>query len=117
MSLTPLPTLDQLAADPARVKDLPPEVAGDLLPGVAALHAALQVQAFGPAAWAQGNGQPEAPAPQEDRWLTPREAADLLGLTVEELTRRRNLPRKKLGHRTVRYSLSALKRYMATRGS
>ncbi len=62
---------------------------------------------------AASNGQPEARAEEPDRWLTPEEAAEFLGLTVAQLNRRRSLPRRKLGHRTVRYSLSALKRYLA----
>ncbi len=58
------------------------------------------------------NGQSPA-AKAEDRWLTPKEAAEFLGLTAAQLNRLRNLPRKKLGHRTIRYSLTGLRRHMA----
>ncbi len=61
---------------------------------------------------AHGNGHVE-PSKEPDRLLTPEEAADLLGLSVEQLRRRRDIPRKKIGHRTVHYPLSGLKRYMA----
>ncbi len=110
MSLTPLPTLDQLATAPARVQALPPEVARDLLLQLAPLQEALRLQALSASA---GNGPPEPSTPkEEDRWLPPEEAAAYLGLTVAQL-RRRNIPRKKIGHRTVRYSRAVLKRHMA----
>ncbi len=60
----------------------------------------------------KGSGHP-APSPvEEDRLLTPEEAATFLNLTAEQL-RRRNIPKKKLGRRTLRYSLAALRRYLA----
>ena len=48
-----------------------------------------------------------------DRLLTAEEAAPLLGVTVKALQRRRSLPfRKKVGHRTVRYSERGIRRWL-----
>jgi hypothetical protein len=58
---------------------------------------------------------PQAPAPTEpaDRLLTAGEAAPLLGLTPDELKRRRSLPfRRCIGRRTVRYSERGIARYL-----
>ncbi len=110
--MTPAPGLDQFAADPGKVATLPPEAVEALLAQVHVLERALLTRLL--AARAQDNGRPEiSAAKKEDRWLKPEEAATFLGLTVEQLNRRRNIPRKKLGHRTVRYSLAVLKRHMA----
>lgn len=57
MSVTPLPTLDQLAADLGRARELPAEVAEKMLFALAPIMEALRLQALrGPAS---GNGQPE----------------------------------------------------------
>ncbi len=98
----------QLAALEQALATVRPQDAPALIGELERLKAAL---------WARmtsgsNNSQPEVPA-TEDRWITPEEAAALLGLTPQQLSRRRSIPRKKIGHRTVRYSLAALKRYLA----
>ncbi len=106
MSLTPLPTLDQLAADPARVRDLPPEMARDLLLRVIGLQTALLAQALSHSA--SGDGQLEVPA--EDRLLTVAEVAARLAVPkqyVYEMAQRGELPSIRFG-KYVRVPLSAL---------
>jgi predicted DNA-binding transcriptional regulator AlpA len=57
--------------------------------------------------------KPAAPKVDDDRLLTAAEAAALVGLTVDQLKRRRSLPfRKKVGHRTVRYSERGIRRWL-----
>ncbi len=85
MNLTPLPTLDQLAADPARVRDLPPEVARDLLPRVIGLQAALLAQALSPSA--SGDGQPDA-AQGQPLVVGMDEAATILGMSKSTLEKK-----------------------------
>ncbi len=116
MSLAPLPTLDQLAADPAKAVGLPLDATEKLLAQAHVAEGALLARLL--VARSQGNGQPEAPAEDDrDRLLTPEEAASMLGLTVEQLKRRRSIPRKSLGRRTVRYSRRALDRWLTQRSS
>ncbi len=111
MSPAPLPSLDQLAADPARVRDLPPEVARDLFPKVAALHAALQVRAVS----LDGAAQPEAP--EWDRLLTPEEAAQILGVTVKWLYRhaKRFSFTRRLSRKCLRFSEAGLRKWQAAK--
>lgn len=112
MSLTPLPTLDQLAADPARAGDLPPEVARDLLVRVVGLQTVLLARALStPAGW---NGQPEGPG---DRLLTPDEAARLLGVTPAWLYRHASrLPfARKLSRKCLRFSEAGLRKWQAAK--
>jgi hypothetical protein len=63
-----------------------------------------------------GQGQPTLPPtlPTEDRWLTPKEAAPLLGTSVQSLNRRwRQLPFCRPGvTRGFRVSLAGLRKYM-----
>ena len=62
-----------------------------------------------------------APPPvtdEGDRLLTAEQAAPLLGLTVKQLRRRRNLSfRKTLGRRTIRYSESGIERWLARKNA
>jgi len=112
MSLTPLPTLDELAADPARVRDLPPEAARDLLLRVVGLQTTLLAQAFSPSA--SGDGQPEAPA--EDRLLAVKEAAGKLGVSTDWLYRRAtNLPFTVRLGRQLRFSERGVERWIRQR--
>ncbi len=111
MSLGFPSSLDELVADPSKVAALPPKAAEALLAQVHVLEGELLARLL--AARVQSNGLPERPA-GEDQWLTPEEAAAFLGLTVQQLSRRRKIPRKKIGHRTIRYSLAMLKRGMAS---
>ncbi len=101
--------LARLLQDPAEVAEVPPQEIPTLLGELERLKAVLWARMTSAAA---ENGRPEVPA-EADRWVGPEEAAALLGLTPQQLSRRRKIPRKKIGHRTVRYSLAALKRYLA----
>jgi excisionase family DNA binding protein len=80
---TPLPTLDELTAHPERAKELPPEVAADLLARMAGLQPVLLARALGH----QEDDQPEARG-EGDRLLTVAEAARKLGVSNDWLYRR-----------------------------
>lgn len=99
----------ELLADPARARELPPGEAEKMLLALAPVMEVLRLRAVRGSASANGERE-RSPA---DRLLSPAEAATFLGLTIEQLARRRGIPRKKLGRRTVRYSLTALQRYLA----
>lgn len=110
------PELTSLLVDLEKaLAEILPGEAPDLIGALRRIEATVEARMI--SALARMNGQreaPEVPIPKvEDRWLTPEEAAEFLGLTVAQLTRRRGLPRRKLGHRTIRYSLAGLKRHMA----
>ena len=109
MSLTPLPTLDELAAHPERAQELPPEVARDLLARLAPLQTVLLAQAIRPLAC---QGEPQG----EDRLLTVEEAAKKLGLSTDWLYRRAGklLFTVRLG-RQLRFSERGLDRYIRQR--
>ena len=70
--MTQGPTLDDLAADPAKAMSLPVEVARALLPKVASLHEVLLVSALAP----------HAAAPRAnpgDRFIDADEVGDMIG--------------------------------------
>jgi hypothetical protein len=110
--LTPLPTLDQLAADPARTRDLPSEVARDLLVRLVGLQTVLLARALN--APAGGNGQPEG---QEDRLLTVDEASRRLSVSKDWLYR--NAKKMPFAVRptpgTLRFSLRAIEKFIRER--
>jgi predicted DNA-binding transcriptional regulator AlpA len=57
--------------------------------------------------------QPVAPPPVEnDKLLTAEEASTLSGLTVRQLKSRRLPFRKRLGHRTIRFSERGLRAWL-----
>ena len=72
-------------------------------------------------AYARLASRTTAPPPvsdEGDRLLTAEQAAPLLGLTVKQLRRRRNLSfRKTLGRRTIRYSESGIERWLARKNA
>jgi excisionase family DNA binding protein len=92
-SFTPVPTLDELAADPAKIAGLPPDAARAYLYRVTALVPALAMQASA--------GASHAP----DGLLTvPEVAARLGGLSqyrVYELIRQGQLKRTAVGRRVL----------------
>lgn len=89
MTLAPVPSLDELAADPGRARQLPPEVAERFLAQVHVLEGALLGRLL--AARGTQNGQPEAL--DGDRLLTVEEAARKLGVSEDWIYRRaRTLP-------------------------
>ncbi len=63
----------------------------------------------------KGNSHPPQEPQDQDDLLTPEQAAAMLGLTVAQLKRRRAIPRKSLGRRTIRFSRKALDGWLKTR--
>lgn len=113
MTLVPVPTLDQLAAAPGRARELPAEVAEQMLLALAPIMEVLRLQALrGPAS---GNGgQPEAPA--EDRLLTVPEAARKLGRSADWLYRHsKKLPFTVQDGSLLRFSHLGIERYIRQR--
>lgn len=106
MSLTPIPTLDAIAADPARAAGLPAEARQVLmLRALAALAALATLPACQP-----------APAPETDRLLDAREAAARLGMTPDWLYRRApRLPFTVRLGRALRFSAAGIDRYIRAR--
>lgn len=75
MTLAPVPTFDQLVADPALARELPAEAALKMLLALAPITEALRLQALrGPAS---GNGQPEVS--RQDRFAQPAAPPELPG--------------------------------------
>lgn len=111
MSAVPIPSLDQLVADPARAHDLLPEAARDLLVQVVGLQTVLLARALSTPAG--GNGQPEG---QEDRLLTVEEAARKLGLSRDYIYRHAKTFSftVRLGSR-LRFSERGIERYIRQR--
>jgi excisionase family DNA binding protein len=107
------PSLGELAADPSRVAEIPPEAVPGLLAQAAAVQAALAVRLVVPSRPA-----PVTPA-ETDRLLTPAEAATMLGVAVPWLYRHANrLPfTRRLSRRTLRFSEAGVKRWLSTRRS
>jgi len=112
MSLTPLPTLDELAAHPERAQELPPEAARDLLARLAPLQTVLLAQAIRPPAGANGQGEPEG----QGDLLTVEEAARKLRVSTDWLYRRAGkLPFTVRLGRQLRFSEWGLDRYIRQR--
>jgi hypothetical protein len=103
----PMPTLDQLVADPAAAIGLPPSALSALQ-----TRAAAVLLAIGAALVA--SSQDDASQPAEVRLLTVDEAAARLGVTPEWLYRRgKGLGlAAKLGDGTLRFSNIALEAYI-----
>jgi hypothetical protein len=96
--------LNVLVADPARVNLLSADERGRLIVQVAAVLAALGAGLTLPVE----QSQPEPP----DRLLGYEEASAISGLTVRQLRSRRLSFRRKLGHRTVRFSEGGLRAWL-----
>jgi len=111
VSVTPIPSLDELAADPAKAVTLPPAVAAELLVRVIGLQTALATRALA----VPTNGRAAEAA--EDRLLDVAEAARLLGVSVDWVYRRAaKLPFAiRLGPGILRFSAAGLARYIQQR--
>jgi len=111
VTLTPVPSLDQLAEDPGKASGLPVETAEALLARVHVVQGALLTRLL--AARAPATGQP-APT---DRLLTPTEAAALLNMTPRWLYRHHpSLPfTRRLSRKALRFSETGLKKWLATK--
>jgi excisionase family DNA binding protein len=111
MPLTSVPRLDELIAAPERVRELPPEVARDLLVKLAGLQAALLARALVPSHTEETqNG---------DRLLTIPETAARLNVPVAyayELARRGEIPVTRVGRKYLRVSPSGLANWLAEKG-
>ena len=97
-------SLDALARDPGRAQALSLDERGRLIVQAAAVLAGLSAGLALPA---------EHPQPEpDDRLLTADEAAAISGLTIRQLKSRRLSFRRKLGHRTVRFSERGLRAWL-----
>jgi hypothetical protein len=104
-------SLDALAEDPSRTRNLPPDMARDLLVRVMALSSLLLVAAL------RENGHPEPETAGPSDWLTADEAAGLLKMPRTWLIRRhRDLPfARKVSRKTIRFSRTGALRWLETR--
>jgi excisionase family DNA binding protein len=105
-----VPSLDDLAANPERARDLPPNVAADLLVKLAGVQSLLLARALAPSR----NGHEPPP---EDKLFTVAEAAERLGVSEDWLYRRaRKLPfAVRVSPRHVRFSARGIERYIRQR--
>ncbi len=109
MSLTPVPSLDELAANPERAADIPPGTAAALLARLAGLQPVLLARALAPAGDGDGAAAP-------DRLLTVKEAAEQLGHSADWLYRHApKLPFTVRTGRDVRFSAAGLARWIRNR--
>lgn len=107
--MVPVPTLDELAADPSRAGELPADVAWGLLARLLAVQTALLARL------PLGTGN-AAEGPGEDHVLTVAEAAETLGVSVDWLYRRADKLSftVRLG-KQVRFSARGIERYIRQR--
>jgi hypothetical protein len=109
----PVPSLDELAADPGKAAALPPGTVAALLIRLESARTALWLQAI--ANGQDGGIRPAASEP--DRLLTAEDAARRLGTTPRWLYRHaRQLPfTRRLSRKALRFSEAGLARYLASR--
>jgi hypothetical protein len=107
--MNPVPTLDEIAADPKSATCLPREMIAGLLLKVAAVESALATALIDP-----HNYVTAVPAPIDgDRLLVVEEAAAKLGVTCDYLYRRKDLPfRVTVAPGQVRFSLKGIERFI-----
>jgi predicted DNA-binding transcriptional regulator AlpA len=111
--LAAVPTLDQLAAEPARAAHLSAEVRRALTLQAVAVIGCLAVAETTDA----GHGRTRLEPELTDRLLTPAEAAERLGVTPTWMYRHaRTLPfTRRLSRKVLRFSESGLRRWQAAR--
>lgn len=115
--LRPIPTLDQIAAEPSRAADLPLPTAQALLSALLTAQAALWGRLL---SGENGDGQrpPGEKVPNGDQLLTVEEAAKRLGTSKDWLYRRTSrLPFTVRLGRQLRFSCNGLNRYIQQRKS
>ena len=107
-----VPTLDEVLRAPKRVTDLPAQVLLGLSAGAAAVQSTLASELL-----ARGSTQDQMEAPQDDRWLTPEEAAPILRKARRWIYRnQRILPFvKRISARSLLCSETGIHRWLATR--
>ena len=100
---------ERLSLERARVGELSPEGAASALFELGALQAALEARLRAMAVPSSRVGQPE-----QDRLLTPDEAANRLGVSLRWLYRNaKRLPfTRKLTRRTLRFHEAGLEKYI-----
>ncbi len=110
--LAPVPSLDEIAREPAKAAALPAETARALFGQVVLVQAALLPQLLRPDAGADG------PEPPED-WISLDAAAALVGRPRSWLLRRHPRPAwvKRLGRKTFVVNRRALQRWLDSRPS
>lgn len=111
MSLAPVPSLAELAADPTRVAEIPPATAAALLATLAGLQPLLLARALAPVEGGHGEA--------DDRLLTIPQVAKLLTVPpafAYELARRGEIPTVRLGRKYLRVSIRALQKCLAEKG-
>ncbi len=109
--MTPTPSLDQLAADPALAAALPPGALAELYRRAVRFEATLRAEVL----LRQANGRPEAPA-EDLQHLSVPQVATLLKLPkarVYELIRQGEIPAIRIGEKNVRVPLTALREWLA----
>jgi excisionase family DNA binding protein len=109
--MVPVPTLDEIAANPERARDVSPATAAALLAKLAGVQTVLLARVFAPAGENKGNA-----ASAEDRLLTVAEAAEQLGLSQDWLYRHAKiLPfTVRLGN-TLRFSATGIAKWIRSR--
>ena len=107
--LTAVPTLDELAADPARAAALPLDAVRALLTRCAVAQAVLLPRVLEPAP--DGHNRAEV-----DRLLKARAAAERLGVSEDYVYRHANtFPFTRRLGRSLRFSEQAIERYLQAR--
>ncbi|MBI3091680.1 MAG: helix-turn-helix domain-containing protein [Candidatus Tectomicrobia bacterium] len=109
MGLVPVPSLDDIAGDPAQVTALSPEAATALLAKLTVAQGALMGRLLA----LQADGRHAVGGPAEDRLLTVEDAAAKLCVTVDWLYRRtRSLPFVVRQGKFVRFSTLGIERFI-----
>jgi hypothetical protein len=109
-----VPTLDEVLRAPQRVTNLPAQVLLGLSAGAAAVQSTLASELLARGAT---QDQPQQEAAQDDRWLTPEEAAPILRKDRRWIYRnQRTLPFvRRISARSLLCSESGIHRWLATR--
>ena len=110
--LRPVPKLADLLADPARVADLPLEAIPQFRAELAKLDTLLQMRV----ALVGAKGQRQE-MPEQDQWLTAKEAAPILGVTRRWLYRHApKLPfARRVSRKVLRFSEPSLRKWQAAK--
>lgn len=110
-TLTAIPKLADLVADPSKASDLPVEAIPAMLGTLECLRAALWARLTVP----QGNGQGQAQG-DGDRLLTAKEAGGKLGRSEDGMYRHANeFPFTVRDGRQVRFSQKGIEKYIRQR--
>jgi predicted DNA-binding transcriptional regulator AlpA len=111
MTVVGVPSIAELLAVPARVAELPPAVAAEMLVKLLALEQGLAVRALAAAPSDKASG-----ASVQDKLLTVKEAASVLGVSVDWLYGRADrLPFTVRLGRALRFSSLGIERYVRAR--